>query len=254
MDKLLRGRIVVCMASFNGERFIERQINCILSEIGVNDVLLIADDGSSDSTIEVINRIADPRIRLVLGEGGLGPVRNFERVLRKSLQFDPWCVILADQDDEWISGRVERCSTVLSKGHALVVNDCVVIDEEGVVVETSFFALRGSRGGIWNNLYRNGFLGCCMGFRIEVVKAALPFPSGIYMHDVWIGLIGSLVGTVVFDDAQLVRYRRHQSNVTPFVGRSNTTAWWKVCVRLVLIIRLAQRSLVLKFRSRKVIS
>ena len=48
--------ISVCMATYNGEKYIEEQLNSILSQISLNDELIISDDGSKDNTKNIINR------------------------------------------------------------------------------------------------------------------------------------------------------------------------------------------------------
>ena len=61
----------VCIAAYNGERFIKQQLESILSQIGSSDEVIIVDDGSSDSTPEIIKQMADPRIKLVFNEKNL---------------------------------------------------------------------------------------------------------------------------------------------------------------------------------------
>ena len=60
MDK----KISVCMATYNGERFIREQINSILPQLRDTDELIISDDGSTDKTLEIVREIADKRIKL----------------------------------------------------------------------------------------------------------------------------------------------------------------------------------------------
>jgi hypothetical protein len=96
----------------------------------------------------------------------------------------------------------------------LAVSDCALVDNELRVLAPSFFAARGSGPGVMRNLWKNSFLGCCMGFRREVLSYVLPFPPGIPMHDWWIGLMVNLKGRVRFVEDVLVQYRRHGANAT----------------------------------------
>ena len=57
--------ITICMATFNGERFIRKQIASILSQIGAADELVIVDDMSSDNTVQIVKSIDDPRIKFL---------------------------------------------------------------------------------------------------------------------------------------------------------------------------------------------
>ena len=69
--------ISVCMASFNGEKYIEEQIQSILCQLGENDELIISDDLSTDRTVSIIQSIDDDRIRLIMNPTNHGYTGNF---------------------------------------------------------------------------------------------------------------------------------------------------------------------------------
>ena len=56
--------ISVCISTYNGEQFIFKQLDSILSQIGLNDEVIISDDGSKDNTINIIKSFNDKRIKL----------------------------------------------------------------------------------------------------------------------------------------------------------------------------------------------
>ena len=56
--------ISVCMATYNGERFIKEQIDSILPQLSQDDELIISDDGSTDRTLEIIASYKDERIKV----------------------------------------------------------------------------------------------------------------------------------------------------------------------------------------------
>jgi len=64
------------------------------------------------------------------------------------------------------------------------------------------------------NIYKNSYIGCCMGFRKSILAEALPFPRKIPMHDMWLGIVAELCGNVIFIDEKLIRYRWHENNFT----------------------------------------
>ena len=61
--------ISVCMATFNGEKYIKEQIDSILIQLKEEDELIISDDGSTDKTLEIINELNDSRIKTLKNEG-----------------------------------------------------------------------------------------------------------------------------------------------------------------------------------------
>ena len=76
--------ISVCMASYNGEKFIKRQIISILSQLSKKDELIIIDDASTDNTISIIKKINDNRIKLSVNEKNIGPVNTFNKALNSA--------------------------------------------------------------------------------------------------------------------------------------------------------------------------
>jgi glycosyltransferase involved in cell wall biosynthesis len=200
--------ISVCLASHNGARFIRAQVESILASSRVAE-LLVSDDGSTDETLQLLQAMRDPRLKLLAGPRR-GVVRNFEFLLGQAAGE---YIFLSDQDDIWLEQKVERMAEALRDAD-LAVSDCSIVDEQLRVIAPSFFEARGSGPGVVKNLWRNSYLGCCMAFRRQVLDYVLPFPASIPMHDWWIGLMVNLRGRVRFLDEALVRYRRHGENAT----------------------------------------
>ena len=234
--------ISVCVATFNGARHVVDQLQSILPQLSGDDEVIVSDDGSSDATVELVCSLKDSRIRMLCGEGGLGVVRNFERALgavRGSLVF------LCDQDDVWLPNKVNIFVNALRSAD-LVVSDCHVTDGELRNTYTSFFSLRGSGPGVLKNVWRNSYLGCCMAFRREILKAALPFPRTVPMHDMWIGLLADLLYRVVFVETPTLLYRRHGGNASPTAQTSHLGLGKRVLYRADLVWMLLRRVLSLK--------
>jgi glycosyltransferase involved in cell wall biosynthesis len=200
--------ISVCLASYNGGRFIGAQVASILSCPRVSE-LLVSDDGSTDNTLQVLRAMRDPRMKILSGPRR-GVIRNFEFLLG---QASGKYIFLSDQDDVWLEHKVDAMLAALQDAD-LAVSDCAVVDNELQVVARSFFEARGSGPGVMRNLWKNSFLGCCMAFRREVLAYVLPFPQSVPMHDWWIGLMVNLKGRVRFVEEVLVQYRRHGGNAT----------------------------------------
>lgn len=234
--------ISVCLASFNGERYIREQIESILRSPKVSE-LIISDDGSGDATLAIVAAISDSRIKLLKGPGK-GLIRNFEFLLEHA-QGD--YIFLSDQDDVWLDNKVD-VSIEWLKTVDLVVSDCKIVDSQGQLLHDSFFAIRGSSQGVIKNLTQNSFLGCCMAFRRSVLGSALPFPASIPMHDWWLGLLANITGRVAFVDEALVLYRRHGGNASDTAGKSSASKMQQLVWRVSLSWLLLKRYLALKFR------
>ena len=231
--------ISVCMTTYNGERYVAEQVRSILASPLVGE-LLVSDDGSTDRTLEILSGIDDSRLRLLEGPRR-GLVRNFESVL--ALARGEY-IFLSDQDDVWLPGKVETLLGYLKRAD-LVVSDCAVVDSQLTTLQPSFFAARGSGRGLWRNLLRNSYIGCCMAFRRELLAYALPFPAETPMHDWWLGLVAEMFGRTAFAPEPLTLYRRHGSNASTTAEQKSRARWFQ---QLRWRWRLGSSLLALKIR------
>lgn len=207
--------ISVCMATYNGEKYLKEQLDSILKQIKSSDELIISDDGSTDLTRTIIKEYQKEYNNIYLIDGPkMGVQKNFENALRKS-KGD--IIFLSDQDDIWMDNKVDVVLAAFQNPSVvLILHDAQIVDQNEQVIEDSFFEHRGSQSGFFKNLWKNSYLGCCMAFRRSVLERCLPFPPKIEMHDWWIGLISEMMGEVRLIDKPLLKYRRHGENVSSF--------------------------------------
>ena len=227
--------ISVCIATYNGEKYIKEQLDSIISQLDKDDEVIISDDGSTDSTIQIIENFKDRRIKIFNHIPNKKTkykfdltTRNIENALSKA-KGD--YIFLADQDDIWKKNKIEKIMPLFKK-YDLILHDCSVIDNSKKVLHSSYFKLNKSKIGIINNLIKNSYLGCCMAFKREILKETLPFPISPIPHDIWIGLIAELKGKVFLSNKKLIQYRRHQNNLSPSSSKSNNSFCFKFKYRL----------------------
>lgn len=205
------------MATWNGSRFLAEQLAGILPQLTCCDELVVVDDGSSDATVRILETAAaeacHTSVRIYRNERNMGAIRSFERALGLA---EKDLVFLSDQDDRWFANKVSRIGSAFAAHPevTLVLTDAQIIDGSGVVTEASWAARRPFRTGTIANVVKNTFLGCTMAFRRSSLQYCLPFPSGIPMHDQWIGTLHSIFGSVLILPEPLMQYRRHEANVT----------------------------------------
>jgi glycosyltransferase involved in cell wall biosynthesis len=206
------------MATYNGAPYIDEQLASILPQLGDRDELIVVDDASSDSTVALIRACADPRIKLVLNERNAGHVASFSRAL--SLAQNE-LVIMADQDDRWLPGRVALMAGALASRDAMVVasnSEFMSSDGrptayacEGVTAATSAqFA-----GNIWSIFTgRRRYYGCATALRRNFHQVILPIPAYVESHDLWIAMAGNLARANVHLDACTLARRVHGHNAS----------------------------------------
>jgi len=232
--------ISVCLASYNGEKYIEAQIRSILCQLGQEDELIISDDGSFDDTIRIINSFCDRRIKLIhhtkraVKHAFFYTSLNFENALENARGE---YIFLADQDDVWAENKLVECLELL-KDYSLVLHNCSVVDQNMKTVHHSYFDLKNSKKGIIRNLLYNSYLGCCMCFRREVLEKALPIGNEEIPHDIWLGLVSEKYFKVKFLDKQLLSYRRHGENLSASSEKSRNSFAYKIYYRFLILKKI----------------
>lgn len=235
--------ISVCIATYNGELYIEDQIKSILVQLSENDEVIVSDAGSSDDTLTVIESIGDSRIKIVNYTekksnskykvfNKMDNIRgNFENALSHA-KGD--IIFLADQDDIWFPTKVEKMVKALQVA-SLVVHDCEVFDGN-VTLIPSFMDFLKPTIGKWKTFIKPVFMGCCMAFNKDVLKKSLPMPNLHIEHDTFIGLCAYKVGTVRILKEPLIRYRRHGMNASSCAEGSDNSLWIKFLRRWYMLL------------------
>ncbi len=108
------------------------------------------------------------------------------------------------------------------------------------VIHPSYFSYIGIHQGVWRNWAKATYLGCCMAMRREVVQRALPFPSTMVGHDLWLGMIADRYFTTKLVRKSLLRYRKHTNSKTTSGGKSKNTLWFKIHYRLTILTQIAK--------------
>ena len=214
-------QIDVLMATYNGEKYLEEQINSILNQTYKNIRLIISDDCSKDNTREILKQYEenDDRIKVYYQEENLGYIKNFEFLLNK---VENEIYMLSDQDDVWLPQKIEKSYELLKQESAdLVFGDLEVVDENLNTIYSSFgdFMLLNKKINKYINSYKLNYLyncvtGCTVLSKKEFIDKILPFPvtSKYVAHDHWIGIGISLNGKVAYMKEKYIKYRQHGNN------------------------------------------
>ena len=224
----------ICIATYNGEKYIAQQLRSILDQIHPDDEVIISDDGSTDQTLKIIESIGDNRIRIRHSKAHYFRDNFVEAMEEAQGEF----LFLSDQDDVWLPGKYERCIKELQEVD-LVCTNSHMTDEQLNIVESDFFSIYHSGPGVIKNSLNNTYYGSCMAFRRTLLKDALPMPPTHEIgHDIWLGLVAEMTGTVRFIDTPYLLYRRHSSTATKVSGllhRSQRPLWRKLWSRVIVL-------------------
>ena len=248
------------MCTFNGEKYVEAQINSILDQSRVPDEIVICDDGSTDNTINIIQKLSEVSvipIRLFINKDTLGVTRNFESAI---LQCSGDVIFLSDQDDVWYKDKILKMTASFErdKNVGMVYCDAVVTDAELSPTGFSVFETRGkSRVELgmlrepYELLYKPNIKGCTMAVSGTYARLALPITEfsnkPVWSHDYWLAAILSAVSKVEVFEESLMFYRIHGGNASGLLqfGRSKsnvkyprTKTGWRIELYKMFIERL----------------
>lgn len=207
--------ISVCMATYNGEHVILRQINSILKQLNEKDELIVVDDGSSDATVEYVRSLNDSRIKVYQNESTRGPIGSFQRALMISRGE---LIFLSDQDDIWQPNKVLTAKKDFKKMACDVwTHDSIVKDADLNVIAPSWNKYNHNvfSGGNIRTILKNPYTGSMMAFSRHTLDLAMPFPEKITMHDQWIGMVAQREKLAIYHSNDiLMQYIRYGNNVT----------------------------------------
>lgn len=219
--------IHIILPIYNGIKYLEQQIESIREQTYDNWVLLLRDDGSTDGSIELAQRLAqyDSRIELLDDDkGNLGAAQAFSLLAIEALARGATYVAFSDQDDVWLPRKLEKSLCRIKEiekakeaGHnVLVHSDLEVVGPNLQPIARSFMKherIRHRRDvPISTLLVQNHVVGCTMMTNRSLLSKAAPIPEGVRMHDWWIAAFATVTGTVGYIAEPLVKYRQHGRN------------------------------------------
>ena len=222
--------ILVLMAVYNGEKYLQQQLDSILAQSHQNLRLICRDDGSADASVQLLQRYvcAHPgKVQLLQDDrGNLGAAGSFSALMQwagaQACGSHTVYYAFADQDDTWHPDKLTLCLQAMRRAEnaaqdkpVLVHSDLRVVDADGSEIAASFIHYQGLRAGktsLAAQLVSNTVTGCTVLMNRALLNKSLPVPDHAVMHDWWISLVASALGRRIFLPATLVDYRQHGSN------------------------------------------
>lgn len=221
--------VSIALCTYNGEKYIAEQLRSIAAQTRKPEELVINDDQSTDSTVNVaaaVCREAGLAASIEVNEERLGVDANFSRALGRT---NGEVIFFCDQDDVWMPERIAKMLAPFSRKPdvTLVYCDAHITKSDLTRTGVTLFG-HGGRKMLANGDQRDvprllkqgrnpGVKASAMAFRSNVKHRAWPLPPGIE-HDAWLACFGYALGEVVALDEPLYCYRRHSGTA----GRSST--------------------------------
>lgn len=221
--------VSVAMATFNGAQYLEEQFESLFAQTRMPDEVIVYDDASNDETAILLNQIknrAPFRMKVIAGKENAGVHQAFQTALS-------YCsgeiVLFCDQDDFWECEKIARMIAVFDADPdvGLVFSNASQINENGGFLPRSLWAVIGF-DEFRQSLFRqcpmgemlkggNFIYGMAAAFRAAAIKDLAPMSNAAasITHDTWFAFhaLGAGWKGVALDEL-LVRYRRHEHQVT----------------------------------------
>lgn len=209
-------KLSIALASYNGVNYIQDQLDSFVRQTRQPDQLIISDDGSSDGTLEVIEKFqktAPFEVLVLSDQENLGYAGNFNRALRAATGD---LVFLSDQDDVWFPEKMEKMEKFSRNNPDSLVIMCDAELTDGALNPVGLTKLGQIQSG---GLGMSSFvMGCCAAVRREFLDMVLPIPKGYPAHDTWLMYIADGIGGKLVLNEPLQYYRRHEGNKSGFIA------------------------------------
>ena len=209
-------RITVLLSAYNGEKYISEQLDSLLAQQEVDVRILIRDDGSTDSTLHIIEnyKAAHPDIIQVKYGSHKGFSGSFYSLVCEAGDSDYYA--FCDQDDVWIPDRLKTAAGMIgcdSPVPEMYFSNARLTDSRLIPVcsahdDFHFPHLLSMR------MTDNPAPGCTIVFNKKARNCFIMADENkIIYHDFWMYLLCSYLGQVIYDSRCSVLYRQHEGNV-----------------------------------------
>ncbi len=219
----------IIMATYNGEKYLSKQIDSILNQTYEDFFLTIYDDKSSDNTLNILydyeNKYPD-KIKIYVNKENLGVTKNFFNGVKNTTRD---YIMFCDQDDVWLLTKIEDSLMAMKDAEdedkipISIFTDAYVVNEELNIINPSFHKysrLDTNKTDLPHLLMENKLIGCTVMINSEVKKYITKYSKSIRYHDWWIALICGSFGKIRYLNKPTIYYRQHQNNVVGSNGFS----------------------------------
>lgn len=216
-----RPRVLIIMAAYNGEQFIEEQVASILGQIGVDINIVIWDDYSTDETWDIVTRLSEDldnvkSYRHEVPKRSAGG--NFLCALKLTCVHEYDFVAFSDQDDIWLPNKLKRGIQMMGESCSAGYSSSSIAFWPGGNQKVQRIGVQMKK---FDHLFGGAGQGCTFILETSLAREVQSYlghaecVSGFYYHDWLCYLVARSKGRKwYFDERPLIRYRQHDSNDT----------------------------------------
>ena len=223
----------VILCTYNGEKYLEKQIRSIMEQDREDFCLLYSDDGSSDSTKAILQSLQERYGKKMLAfprsmKSG-SPAKHFLSILSALAKGEVYIenleyIFLADQDDCWFPDKLSKTISVIKEeerkfGESLPIlchTDCTLVNAKGELLAKSYRSYQKLPGASYRFsrlLLQNHVTGASVGINKALLQYCKEIPAEVKMHDHWLALLANCFGEIQYLPYASYAYRQHGENV-----------------------------------------
>ena len=226
-----RNRVVVLLAVYNGEKYLREQIDSIINGSYKNVKIVLSDDESSDSSLDIIKEYAERFDCIEHYESGRkfgSAAKHFMHLLCKYKNED--YIMFCDQDDVWDKDKIALTLGVMKKnegGPRLVHTDSEVVNEYLEISSVSYHKMLSLKDNMKfaQRLIENNVQGSTAMLNGELARVCATEDNRIVMHDWFCAVVASAVGEIIYIPRVTMKYRQHGSNVVGATDKPQSFAY-----------------------------
>ena len=210
----MKTRVQILLSTYNGEKYLEEQLDSILNQKGDFSLkMLVRDDGSKDRTLEILEKYSK-KIEMQIIRGKNIGVNKSLKELFMNCDTDCDYFSISDQDDVWLETKIQAAIESLSKNR----NKLKMFATRSLVTDINMNIIGktqdpGNRLSYYNAMVQNVCPGHTQVFNKDVVlKLRKNYSENIFVIDWWIYLLVSSMGEITFDRRCFVKHRQHGKN------------------------------------------
>ena len=212
-------KLIVLMSTYNGEKYLREQLESLVSQDLRPTKILIRDDGSNDSTLDILKQYSNSYdfIEYYQGEN-IGPAKSFFELINKAEGYDYYS--LCDQDDVWFKDKLKVAVETLEQEKdkdipMLYCSKVVFTDANLNVINANISKLYGYTDFAHSLLYQTA-PGCTMVFNEKAREKVIKYDMNkeyCIIHDSIIHKVCTMFGKMILDETPHMYYRQHGGNV-----------------------------------------
>ncbi|MBO4456712.1 MAG: glycosyltransferase [Butyrivibrio sp.] len=213
--------IAVLLSSYNGEKYIETQLDSIISQkVDAKVEIIVRDDGSTDGTVGILRRYEEENDNITVIEGSnIGFIKSFFTLIKEAPEADYYA--LSDQDDKWLPDKLQCAMTAIIKEEAAHPRLPILYGSSSFLVLGDMKPIRETQKMIrpmtlYNTVIQDILPGHSQVFNRELQRIIRDMPieyDRIYVHDLFLTNIAMIRGKVIFDNCSHTLYRQYEEAV-----------------------------------------